>query len=124
GLFFARAAVLEDLGRTDEASDWSRRGQIAADAIAAKRAESDTVEIHEVEFDAPAGYETPADSNPDDVAAQSDADDATTQPETHEPGAAPAEVASTATDSSAAPEDPAADKNDGERAQDVADDPA
>lgn len=32
-LFAARAAVLEDLGRLDEAEFWSRRAEIAADAL-------------------------------------------------------------------------------------------
>ncbi|MTE23189.1 hypothetical protein [Microbacterium sp. ZXX196] len=53
GLFAARAAVLEDLGRTDEADEWARRASIAEDAILSKLAEDDTVEIHEIEFDAP-----------------------------------------------------------------------
>ncbi|MFW1545104.1 hypothetical protein ACEWAO_23430, partial [Vibrio parahaemolyticus] len=32
-LFAARAAVLEELGRDDEAAEWFRRAEIAADAL-------------------------------------------------------------------------------------------
>lgn len=49
GLFAARAAVLEELGREDEASEWSRRARIAGEAIAARFAEDDTVEIYEID---------------------------------------------------------------------------
>ncbi|WP_231916089.1 hypothetical protein [Microbacterium karelineae] len=48
GLFAARAAVLEDLGRTDEAADWARRAQIAGDVVADRLAEDDTVVIDEI----------------------------------------------------------------------------
>ncbi|WP_198411155.1 hypothetical protein [Microbacterium suaedae] len=53
GLFAARAAVLEDLGRTEEASEWLRRAQIAEDAIASRLAEDDTVVIDEIVIDHP-----------------------------------------------------------------------
>ncbi len=49
GLFAARAAVLEELGRDDEAAEWSRRARIAGEAIAARLAEDDTVEIYEID---------------------------------------------------------------------------
>ena len=42
GLFAARAAVLEELGRDDEAREWQRRAEIAEDALnAANGSESD-----------------------------------------------------------------------------------
>lgn len=77
GLFAARAAVLEDLGRTDEAAEWSRRARIAGDAIAAKLAEDDTVEIHEIAFDAVdegAGSEEDGDAEEDKAVAAGDGD--------------------------------------------------
>ncbi|MDR7185706.1 hypothetical protein J2X85_002742 [Microbacterium trichothecenolyticum] len=50
GLFAARAAVLEELGRTDEAAQWQRRAVIAADAIDAASGLGDleTVFVEEV----------------------------------------------------------------------------
>ncbi|MDT0143967.1 primosomal protein [Microbacterium sp. PRC9] len=49
-LFAARAAVLEELGRTDEAAQWQRRAVIAADAIDAASGLGDleTVFVEEV----------------------------------------------------------------------------
>ncbi len=49
GLFAARAAVLEDLGRHDEASDWQRRAQIAEAALYAVDADRETVVVDEIE---------------------------------------------------------------------------
>ena len=54
GLFAARAAVLEELGRLDEAAQWQRRAEIAEDVIGARDADSETLlieEIDEVELD-------------------------------------------------------------------------
>jgi len=48
GLFAARAAVLEDLGRSDEAAEWAHRAEIAADAVETRLAEDDTVMVHEM----------------------------------------------------------------------------
>ena len=48
GLFAARAAVLSDLGRDDEAAEWTRRAEVAGDAVASRLAEGDTVVIHEM----------------------------------------------------------------------------
>ncbi|NHI16497.1 hypothetical protein [Microbacterium excoecariae] len=70
GLFAARAAVLEDLGRTDEAEEWARRASIAEDAILSKLAEDDTVEIHEIEFDAPASVDDDGAYEPADTATE------------------------------------------------------
>ncbi len=49
GLFAARAAVLEDLGRTDEAAQWQHRAEIAADAIGALDADLEEIEIEEID---------------------------------------------------------------------------
>ncbi|WP_238439386.1 hypothetical protein [Microbacterium sp. JZ31] len=47
GLFAARATVLEDLGLADEAADWRRRAEIAADALghSVDEDEFDVIEI-------------------------------------------------------------------------------
>ncbi len=49
-LFSARAAVLEELGRTEEAQEWQRRAVVAAEAIddASGIADSETILIEEV----------------------------------------------------------------------------
>jgi len=50
-LFSARAAVLEELGRSDEAQEWQRRAVVAAEAIddASGLADSETIFIEEIE---------------------------------------------------------------------------
>ena len=50
-LFAARATVLEELGRDDEAEEWHRRAVVAADALDAASGAGDleTIEIDEVE---------------------------------------------------------------------------
>ena len=62
GLFAARAAVLEDLGLTDEAEEWARRADVAADAIAQEMARDDELivdEIPEMDLDEAGPDETP-----------------------------------------------------------------
>ncbi len=49
GLFAARAAVLEELGRGEEAVQWQRRAEIAAEALGALDADLEVIEIDEVE---------------------------------------------------------------------------
>lgn len=49
GLFAARAAVLEELGRGAEAQEWQRRAEIAADALDAVDADRETLVIEEIE---------------------------------------------------------------------------
>ncbi|MFT4051944.1 MAG: hypothetical protein QM677_06805 [Microbacterium sp.] len=49
GLFAARAAVLEELGRSDEARTWQRRAEVAADALSSLEGERDLVVIEELE---------------------------------------------------------------------------
>ena len=49
GLFAARAAVLEELGRTEEAAAWQRRAEVAEEAIGARDADREVLEIDEVE---------------------------------------------------------------------------
>ncbi|WP_245958726.1 hypothetical protein [Microbacterium bovistercoris] len=46
-LFAARAAVLEDLGRTDEAEFWAERAETAADALLAASAEHDEIIVED-----------------------------------------------------------------------------
>lgn len=78
GLFAARAAVLEDLGLADEAAEWDRRAQIAADAIEHERARDDEILVEEIpEID------LPDDDTPDDAAPGASA---------HEDGEQPSDV--------------------------------
>ncbi len=49
GLFAARAAVLEELGRLDEAAQWQRRAEIAEDVIGSRDADSETLLVEEIE---------------------------------------------------------------------------
>jgi len=49
GLFAARAAVLEELGRLDEAQQWQRRAEVAADALGAVDADLEVIEIDEID---------------------------------------------------------------------------
>ena len=48
-LFAARAAVLEELGRLDEAAQWQRRAEIAEDVIGSRDADSETLLVEEIE---------------------------------------------------------------------------
>ncbi len=49
-LFLARATVLDELGRTDEAAQWNRRAEVAAEALdaAAGVGEDETIEVEEI----------------------------------------------------------------------------
>ncbi|MFN3949650.1 hypothetical protein [Microbacterium sp.] len=51
-LFAARAAVLEELGRDDEAAEWERRAEIAAEALdaAAGVADREVIVVEEIEL--------------------------------------------------------------------------
>ncbi|WP_308220499.1 hypothetical protein [Microbacterium proteolyticum] len=51
-LFSARAAVLEELGRDDEAAEWERRAQIASDALDAASgvADREVIVVEEIEL--------------------------------------------------------------------------
>ncbi|WP_292897889.1 primosomal protein [Microbacterium sp.] len=73
GLFAARAAVLEELGRTDEAAQWQRRAEIAEDALGALDADREVLEIEEIEeiaiADEPVAEE-PAEDEQDEPAAE------------------------------------------------------
>jgi hypothetical protein len=44
-----RAAVLEELGRVDEAQQWQRRAEVAAEALGAVDADLEVIEIDEIE---------------------------------------------------------------------------
>lgn len=48
-LFAARATVLEELGRAEEASQWSRRAEIAAEALGVNEADFEVLEVDEIE---------------------------------------------------------------------------
>jgi hypothetical protein len=67
GLFAARATVLEELGRADEAAQWRRRAEVAAEALDADSAAEDVVIVDEIVEEA-AGEEpdpTPGGDEPD-----------------------------------------------------------
>ncbi|WP_231370899.1 hypothetical protein [Microbacterium sp. 11MF] len=49
GLFAARAAVLEELGQVEEAAQWQRRADIAAAALGEIDADSETIEVDEID---------------------------------------------------------------------------
>ncbi len=49
GLFAARAAVLEELGREDEARHWRTRAEVAAAALGDVDADRETIEVDEIE---------------------------------------------------------------------------
>ncbi|MDT3331685.1 primosomal protein, partial [Microbacterium sp. KSW-18] len=49
GLFAARAAVLEELGQDDGAAQWQRRADIAAAALGEIDADSETIEVDEID---------------------------------------------------------------------------
>ncbi|MEV4687958.1 primosomal protein [Microbacterium sp. LWH3-1.2] len=84
-LFAARAAVLEELGRTDEAAQWQRRAVVAAEAIDAASGLDDleTVFVEEV-FEMDLDDEEDAEGPLDEADAPEDLDEpepATTAPE-------------------------------------------
>jgi len=85
GLFAARAAVLEDLGREDEAAEWYRRAEVAAEVLDQRLAEGDEIVVDEVEEVEPDVARETTDA---DEAAEPDADqesDAAEEPEAEEP---------------------------------------
>ncbi len=49
GLFAARAVVLEELGRDEEAAEWHRRANVAADALGALDADREVMVVDEIE---------------------------------------------------------------------------
>ena len=67
GLFAARAAVLEELGRHDDAAEWQRRAEVAAEAIGALDADREEIEVEEIE-------ELELDIEPGDLADPDDAE--------------------------------------------------
>jgi len=52
-LFAARAAVLEDLGHTEDAAQWRRRAEVAEDALGAGSADEEVVVVDEIDELAP-----------------------------------------------------------------------
>jgi hypothetical protein len=67
GLFAARATVLEDLGLTDEAADWRRRAEIAADALGhtVDEDEFDVIEIDDADTEDVPGDDEPVHDEPE-----------------------------------------------------------
>ncbi|WP_441876811.1 hypothetical protein [Microbacterium gubbeenense] len=84
GLFAARAAVLSDLGRDDEAAEWTRRAEVAGDAVASRLAEGDTVEIEEIYIPSLAGDDEQQGFDADDES--DDASEPSGEPVAEEPG--------------------------------------
>lgn len=64
GLFAARAAVLEELGRHDEAAEWQHRAEIAEAAIAAVDADREVLVVEEIE-ELPLDDDASEDESPD-----------------------------------------------------------
>ena len=72
GLFAARATVLEELGRDDEAHQWQRRAEVAAAALGDVDADRETIEIDEIDeilTDDDESSEQPVDPDGDAAAA-------------------------------------------------------
>ncbi|WP_223878448.1 hypothetical protein [Microbacterium radiodurans] len=73
-LFAARAAVLEDLGRAEEAALWQRRASVAEDALGASVADREIVVVDDIdesddaEQDVPAVAPRRSEESADDVA--------------------------------------------------------
>ena len=69
-LFLARATVLEELGRADEAAEWHRRADIAADALdaAAGLGEDEIIEVEEIVDDVAEDESAEDDAAEDDAA--------------------------------------------------------
>ena len=69
-LFLARATVLEELGRADEAAEWHRRADIAADALdaAAGLGEDEIIEVEEIVDEAAEDESAEDDAAEDDAA--------------------------------------------------------
>lgn len=61
-LFAARAAVLEDLGRSEEAALWQRRALVAEEALGATDADRELIVVDDIDEDAALESEAPADS--------------------------------------------------------------
>ncbi|WP_282847586.1 hypothetical protein [Microbacterium oxydans] len=69
-LFAARAAVLEDLGRTDEAEFWAHRAEVAAEALGIDEAGDEEIFIEDSLIEG----EFPDEDDASDVPSQADAD--------------------------------------------------
>jgi len=124
GLFAARAAVLSDLDRDDEAAEWARRAEVAGDAVASRLAEGDTVVIHEMyidtdsgeagdepgradeahAFDAPATVDDAAEADESPAADASASDDSDAEADRSAPEDADAEGVRSASDASSTAE--------------------
>ncbi|SDQ74724.1 hypothetical protein SAMN04487847_2342, partial [Microbacterium sp. cf332] len=59
-LFAARAAVLDDLGRTDEAAVWQRRAVVAEEALGATDADRELIVVDDIDETAALESEAPA----------------------------------------------------------------
>lgn len=65
GLFDAYAAVLEELGRTEEAEEWYARAEVAGDALEDSD-EDDTIEVIEEEIELPTEVDSDQAESPDE----------------------------------------------------------
>ncbi|WP_211215814.1 hypothetical protein [Microbacterium indicum] len=106
GLFAARAAVLEDLGREDEAAEWARRAEIAEDAIESVRAQGDTIEIEEIEYEF-SDEDSEADEPVAETDEQFDAEDLADEAEPEDAGDEPEAVVDEPVAEEPKPEEPA-----------------
>ena len=84
GLFAARAAVLEELGRLDEAAQWQRRAEIAEDVIGSRDADSETLLVEEIEEIEELELDDDADEPPSGPASEPDDAPTTVQDEVDE----------------------------------------
>ena len=84
GLFAARAAVLEELGRLDEAAQWQRRAEIAEDVIGSRDADSETLLVEEIEEIEELELDDDADEPPSAPASEPDDAPTTVQDEVDE----------------------------------------
>uniref|UniRef100_UPI00333FDE4F primosomal protein n=1 Tax=Microbacterium sp. TaxID=51671 RepID=UPI00333FDE4F len=78
-LFAARAAVLEDLGRSDEAAFWHERAEVAAEALGATAAEHDELIVEDgliESFDDEDADGSEDDAETEDATADADSSDA------------------------------------------------
>ncbi|GLJ61685.1 hypothetical protein GCM10017576_18150 [Microbacterium barkeri] len=94
GLFAARANVLEDLGRTDEAASWRRRAEVAEEALLAHRGadEDDFIFVDDTDTEAlPAEEEHAADDVASEQESASEQEPAAAPEPAEEPEPEPAE---------------------------------
>ncbi len=100
-LFAARAAVLEDLGRTDEAEFWARRAEVAAEALGVDEAGDEELYVEDGLIEDGFSDDEFSDA---DVASVEDEDEAEVEDEDEADDATVADDATEADDAAEAPE--------------------